>query len=155
MNSISDKQGYLFPDTYFFFPGDTALEIIEILSNNFNNKIKDLPIKNSGKNLSEIITMASILEGEAKGKEDIYIISGILWKRISIGMPLQVDVDKLTYEVKGLPPNPINNPGLLSIRSALLPISSSYLYYIHDKEGLVHYAENFQEHKKNIEIYLK
>ena len=155
LNSISEKQGYLFPDTYFFFPGDTALEIIEILSNNFNNKIKDLPIKNSGKNLSEIITMASILEGEAKGKEDIYIISGILWKRISIGMPLQVDVDKLTYEVKGLPPNPINNPGLLSIRSALLPISSSYLYYIHDKEGLVHYAENFEEHKKNIEIYLK
>lgn len=150
-----DKQGYLFPDTYFFFSMETTEEIIKKLSDNFYYRTKDLPFNLSNKKLSDIIIMASILEGEASGKEDIGIISGILWKRVSMGMPLQVDVEKSTYENKGLPQRPLNNPGLLSIRSALLPISSSYLYYIHDKNGLVHYAKTFEEHKKNIEIYLK
>lgn len=155
LSSSYNKQGYLFPDTYFFFGMDTTNEIIKKLSDNFYYRTKDLPLSSSNKKLSDIIIMASVLEGEASGKEDSAIISGILWKRISMNMPLQVDVEQSTYKNKGLPLRPINNPGLLSIRSALLPISSSYLYYIHDKKGFVHYAKNFEEHKKNIEIYLK
>ena len=157
LSKVNDKQGYLFPDTYFFFPLDTVDEIIEKLSNNFNNKIKNLSfsINSSDKNLSEIITMASILEGEAGGKEDIEIISGILWKRISLGMPLQVDIDKSTYTTKGLPLKPLNNPGLLSIKAALNPVNSSYLYYLHDKNGKVHFAKSFEEHKRNINNYLR
>lgn len=151
------KQGYLFPDTYFLYPLDTTEEIIDKLSNNFNNRIKnlDFSIKESGKNLQDIIIMASILEGEAKGEEDIYIISGILWKRLSMGMPLQVDVDKNTYINKGLPEKPLNNPGLMSINGAINSISSKYLYYLHDKNGKVHYAANYEEHKSNINKYLK
>ena len=99
--------------------------------------------------------MASILEGEANGKEDIYIISGILWKRINLGMPLQVDVDKSTYKEKGLPSEPLNNPGLLAIKAAMAPESSVYLYYLHDEDGVVHFARSFEEHKKNINDYLK
>jgi UPF0755 protein len=154
---VNDKQGYLFPDTYFFFPLDTTPEIIGKLSSNFKLQIKDLlfPITQSGKELNEIITMASILEGEAGGKEDIDVISGILWKRIEKGMPLQVDVDKSTYVTKGLPLNPLNNPGLQSINAAISPMDSPYLYYLHDKDGNVHYAVTFEEHKSNITKYLK
>ena len=155
--NVNNKQGYLFPDTYFFFPQDTSREIIEKLSNNFENKIKSLSssIDSSGKNLSEIITMASVLEGEAGGKEDVGIISGILWKRISLGMHLQVDIDKSTYTTRGLPKEPLNNPGLSSIEAAINPINSPYLYYLHDKNGKVHYAVTFEEHKRNIANYLK
>lgn len=154
---INDKQGYLFPDTYFFFPLDTSDEILDKFTTNFNNKITKLnsDIKKSSKNLSDIIIMASILEGEAKGKEDIEIISGILWKRISIGMPLQVDVDKTTYTDKGLPKKPLNNPGLMSIEASINPKNSPYLYYLHDKNGQVHFAITFEEHKRNINKYLK
>jgi len=151
------KQGYLFPDTYFFFPLDTVEEIIEKLSNNFDNRIKNLnpSINSSGKSLSDIIIMASVLEKEASGKEDIAIISGILWKRISLGIPLQIDTDMSTYTTKELPLKPLNNPGLLSIQAAINPVDSPYLYYLHDKNGKVHFAKSFEEHKRNINNYLK
>jgi len=157
LEEVNGKQGYLFPDTYFFFPLDTSSEIVEKLSDNFNIRIKEVSndLKLSGKNLSDTIIMASILEGEASGENDISIISGILWKRISIGMPLQVDIDKRTYINKGLPIEPLNNPGLLSIRGAINIENSPYLYYIHDKNGNVHYASSFEEHKSNINKYLK
>ena len=157
LSGVNDKQGYLFPDTYFLFPLDTPDEIIDKLSNNFQSKIKKLngDIGKSGKSLQEIITMASILEGEAGGKEDIETISGILWKRISLGMPLQVDIDKSTYTNKGLPNRPLNNPGSMSITASLNPKDSPYLYYLHDKNGNVHFAVTFEEHKRNISNYLK
>jgi len=157
LSATLGKQGYLFPDTYFLYPLDTTEEIINKLSDNFNNKIKTVSseIKSSGKSLKDIITLASILEGEASGKDDIYIISGILWKRINMGMPLQVDIAPDTYKEKGLPANPINNPGLLSIKAAINPEDSSYLYYLHDGNGIVHFAKSFEEHKQNISKYLK
>lgn len=148
-----DKQGYLFPDTYFFFPLDQSKEIIDKFLSNF--KLKTNNIELGSKNISDIIIMASILEREASGENDINIISGILWKRISIGMPLQVDVDRSTYTKKGLPEKPINNSGMVSIKAAINPTDSPYLYYLHDKNGNVHYAKNFEEHKKNINNYLK
>ena len=154
LSNTYDKQGYLFPDTYFFYPLDTTDEIVERLSNNFDNKIKTLNIKDK-ENFDDIIIMASILEGEAGGKEDASVISGILWKRLAIGMPLQVDMDKDTYKEKGLPEKPLNNPGLNFIKASLDPVSSPYLYYLHDDAGNVHYAKTFEEHKINIKKYLK
>lgn len=157
LNKTKDKQGYLFPDTYFLYPLDTVDEIVGKLSNNFNNRTKNIYSLTSskGKSFSSIIIMASILEGEAGGKEDISIISGILWKRISLGMRLQVDIDKRTYTTEGLSEKPLNNPGLSSIEAALNPVDSPYLYYLHDKNGKVHYATSYEEHKKNINNYLK
>lgn len=157
---LSDKrsrEGYLFPDTYFFFPLSTNDEILEEITSNFNKKIAsiDNDIKSSGKSLSDIIIMASILEKEARGKDDAPVISGILWKRIKLGMPLQVDAAKETYRESGLPKSPISNPGLSSILSAIHPKDSPYLFYLHDKGGLVHYAVNFSEHRSNIARYLK
>jgi len=151
------KQGYLFPDTYFFFPLSSTDEVIEEMSRVFKKRISSLDdkIKSSGRSLSDIIIMASIIEKEAAGKNDSAIISDILWKRISIGMPLQVDADPSTYKKIGLPEAPISNPGLFSIRSAILPEKSPYLFYLHDNNRQVHYARDFKEHRNNILKYLK
>jgi UPF0755 protein len=172
------KEGYVFPDTYSFFPYTEEKEVLAKMEKNFKAKTKDLSekIKNSGKTLDEIIIMASILEEEARTTETREIISGILWKRLEIGMPLQVDVTfqyingKNTYELsqkdleidspyntykyKGLPPTPISNPGLDSIVAALNPKASPYLYFLSSRSGKMYYARDFEEHKKNRILYL-
>jgi UPF0755 protein len=157
LSEAKGLEGYLFPDTYFFLTTDDETKVINSMSKNFTKKIAPLlpEITASGKSEKDIITMASIIEREAKGDADREIISGILWKRISIGMPLQVDAAPVTYKTKGLPDSPIGNPGLLSIEAAINPKSSPYLYYLHDKEGNIHYAKNFAEHTQNKFKYLK
>lgn len=151
------KEGYLFPDTYYFFSTDNETSAIDSMSKNFEKKIGPIrpEIISSGKTESEIIIMASILEREAKGDTDRGIISGILWKRIQNGMRLQVDAEPNTYKQGGLPKNPISNPGLEAIHAAIYPQSSPYLYYLHDKAGVTHYAKTFTEHKENVAKYLK
>ncbi len=157
LESAMPDQGYLFPDTYFFFSSDGELDVLKVMKDNFTKKIKtaEMEIIASGKNEKEIITMASIVEKEAKGDGDRAIIAGILWNRITKKMPLQVDADMWTYKNKGLPESPICNPGLEAIMSAIHPLPSSYLYYLHDKDGGIHYAKTFKEHQKNILKYLK
>ena len=103
----------------------------------------------------DIIIMASIIEEEAKGDADRAYISGILWKRLSINMALQVDAAKETYQNRGLPEKPIVSPGLKAIKAAIHPQNSSYLYYLHDKEGGVHFAKSFAEHINNKTKFLK
>ncbi|MBI3888792.1 endolytic transglycosylase MltG [Candidatus Nomurabacteria bacterium] len=151
-----DLEGYLFPDTYFFLTNTTDKDVVKSMTDNFNKKIYPLlpVIVQSGKSEKDIITMASVIEREAKGDTDRSVIAGILWKRISIGMPLQVDAASETYKTKGLPKNPIGNPGLLAIESAISPQNSPYLYYLHDKNGNIHYAKTFAEHNQNIKKYL-
>lgn len=154
---VKNKEGYLFPDTYFFLTDANEKDVIKSMSDNFNKKITlfKTDIASSGKTEKEIIIMASIIEREAKGDVDRDIISGILWKRIKIGMPLQVDAALITYKTKGLPQNPISNPGLEAIRASIYPKTSPYLYYLHDKNGIIHYATTFSEHNRNIQKYLK
>ncbi|MDQ5969412.1 MAG: Endolytic murein transglycosylase, partial [Patescibacteria group bacterium] len=171
------KEGYLFPDTYFVSGAINPAEVIKMLQDNYIKKITSLEkeILASGRTEKEIITMASILEGEALPK-DRNTVAGILWRRLEIGMPLQVDstfsyingkntyeltlddlkIDSLynTYKYKGLPPGPINNPGIEAIKSALNPIKTKYLYFLTEKDGTIHYAKTFEEHKKNKELYL-
>ena len=151
-----NKEGYLFPDTYFFNTIDDEEDVFKSMGNNFEKKI--LPIRpkiiSSGKTEKEIIIMASVIEREAKGDADRGFISGILWRRLQIGIPLQVDAAPETYKTKGLPENPIGNPGLEAINSAIYPEKSNYLYYLHDKDGNIHYARTFEEHKVNKLKYL-
>ena len=152
-----DQEGYLFPDTYFFFTTGNADDALKSMGDNYEKKIALLrgEFLTFGKTEKEIITMASIIEKEARGEADRGFISGILWKRLKIGMPLQVDAVPDTYKTKGLPPNPIANPGLSSIIASIRPQNSPYLYYLHDKEGNIHYAKNFAEHVNNKLKYLK
>ena len=152
-----DLEGYLFPDTYFFLTNADDTDVIKSMNDNFYKKITPLlpEITSSGHTEKEIITMASVIEREAKGDTDRAVIAGILWRRISIGMPLQVDAAPDTYKSKGLPGVPIGNPGLKAIEAALNPQTSSYLYYLHDKNGNIYYAKTFAEHEINIKKYLK
>ena len=150
-------EGYLFPDTYFFLTDDNETDVIKSMNDNFKKKFSILlsEVVASGKSEKDIIIMASIIEGEANGYEDRGFISGILWKRISIGMPLQVDIALETYKRKGLPKTPVGNPGIESIKAAIHPQSSPYLYYLHDKNGKIYYAKTYAEHNRNIAKYLK
>ena len=152
-----NKEGYLFPDTYFFFTMADEQDVFESMSENFKKKIASVQpeIISSGKTEKEIIIMASLIEREAKGDADRSIISGILWSRIEKRMPLQVDALPSTYKIKGLPEDPVCNPGLKAIKASIHPENSLYLYYLHDKNGIVHYARNFEEHKINKSKYLK
>lgn len=171
-------EGYLFPDTYGFFPSVTPDFAIAALKRNFSTKVDPLnqDIEQSGRTLHDIMVMASIVEKEAAGDSDRAVVAGILWKRFDTGLALQVDAPFLyilgkqsseltradlainspynTYRNKGLPPTPIGNPGLASIKATIHPQSSPYLYYLHDKDGLIHYAATYAEHKKNIAKYL-
>lgn len=178
--SAAGLEGYLFPDTYYFLPIVKEQQVIKEMSKNFQNKLEPLlaDIENSDKDLHEIVTMASLIEGEASNSnEERKVISGILWKRIEVDMPLQVDAvfkyivgrgglnitkEDLrtdspynTYINKGLPPGPINNPGLNSIVAALNPKPSSYFFYLHDKYGNIHYAVNYKQHSSNAQRHLR
>ena len=154
-------EGYLFPNTYFIASSTKPETIITMMKNVFNAQVLSLPnIYTSGHSLNDIVTMASILQDEAGNTDARKIISGILWHRIAIGMPLQVDSPFLyidgkntfqltekdlqssspynTYTHKGLPPGPIGNPGLDAIMAALDPTPTNYLYYLSDKNGVMH-----------------
>jgi UPF0755 protein len=140
--------------------------------------------KKTGLSFDEVIVLASIIEKEGKTDEDRPMIAGILYNRIKQDMPLQVDAtlqyilgydsgekswwrknlsddDKKsmspynTYKYIGLPPQPIANPGLASIKAAIYPKSSPYLYYLHDQKGLPHYAKTIEEHNQNVATYLR
>jgi UPF0755 protein len=156
LNKANNLEGYLFPDTYLFSSIDDEDNVIKSMNNNFNNKMKKYfpEIKRGSREESDLIVMASLVEGEANGDVDREFIAGILWKRLSINMPLQVDVAPITYKKRGLPDKPIGNPGILSIKATLYPKKSSYLYYLHDKNGNIYYAKTFTEHQRNIKKYL-
>lgn len=158
-NTLFEKtapEGYLFPDTYFIPVTATASSTIKLLRDNFVRKIFDVmpEVEKSGKSLETIITMASLVEAEGKTEMDRLAIAAILWKRLKLGMPLQVDSEMGTYEFAGLPETPINNPGLMSITATLRATSTPYLYFLTGKDGKMHYAKTFDEHKANIAKYL-
>ncbi len=177
IKQAKEKEGYLFPDTYFIANTARPKTIINLMNDTFKSKIQSVQgLATSTHSLKEIITMASILEGEANTTESRRIVAGILWKRIELGMPLQVDatfsyingkgtaeltledlkIDSPynTYVYKGLPPTPIGNPGLDAINAALNPIKTKYLYFLTSKSGKMYYAKTFEEHKRNRELYL-
>lgn len=179
LTAASQSEGYLFPDTYLFLPNITAEKMVMEMKDNYQKNIFTIAdlMKNFKKSESDIIKMASILEEEARTEETRRIVADILWRRIAIGMPLQVDASfkyingKVTkdlslddlknnspynsYVYKGLPPTPISNPGLEAIKDALTPIKTDYLYFLTDREGEMHYAKTFAEHVRNKEMYLK
>jgi len=165
-----ENEGYLFPDTYYFYKNSSLDVVIKKMRDNFNNK--------AGKDVKyDIIKMASILEKEVKSDADRAIVSGIFWKRIQLGIPIQADitiayilgVDKWkyssedikvkspynTYTNLGLPPTPINNPGLSAINAALNPKQTDYLYFLSAPDGTTIYAKTLEEHNANKAKYLQ
>ncbi len=141
-------EGQLFPDTYFLPPIVSEKEVVELMRENFNERIKALnnQIANSGFSLEQIVTMASLVEKEANQSDTRKLIAGILWKRYDAGMPLQVDVAKETYLYVNLPPAPIANPSLDAIVATIYPTESNFWFYLADKQGVTHFSKDYQEH---------
>jgi len=178
MKEGKSEEGYLFPDTYLFAPDADSASVIDAMRKNFDAKIAPFlsEIQTSGRSLSDIVTMASLVEKEARTIENKRIVAGILSNRLKLGMPLQVDavfgyifnrdtyppsyadltVDSPynTYTHTGLPPGPIANPGLESINATLHPTKTKYLYYLTGSDNLMHYATTYAEHQANQRKYL-
>jgi len=178
-NSAS-LEGFLFPDTYEFYFNAKEEEILEKMLLNFDKKLNSQlreEIKKQNKTIFEIIIMASLIEKEVRTMEDKKLVSGILWKRLKIGMPLQVDatityltgkkntnvsieetkIDSPynTYKYFGLPPGPICNPGLDSILAAIYPTESDYLFYLSTPEGKTIFSKTLLEHNISRAKYLQ
>ena len=131
-------------------PYGMALEkVIAIMRNNFDKRTAGLKIT------PDIITMASLLEKELRTREDKALAAGILWKRLGVGMPLQVDAALWTYENQGLPGTPVSNPGRQSIEAALHPQSSPYWYYLSAPGGKTIFSQTLEEHNIAKARYLK
>lgn len=182
----TDLEGYLYPDTYRVYASSTVSEIITKMLNNFDQKLTvkmRADIAAQGKTISEILTMASIIEKEApisyikSDNRDAKIISGIFWRRIKAGQALQscatlayiLGVDKAqyseadtkinspynTYKNPGLPPGPISNPGILAIEAAIYPTISNYNYFLTPTGSKeIVYSATYDEHLRNKSKYL-
>ena len=187
-------EGFLFPDTYYLPVDVTPEKVVEIMTTNFDKKMAPFKeeIEGQGKTIFEIVIMASLLEKEVKTFEDKELVSGILWKRLENGMPLQVDatityikkttnlegprsfsekgeaygsrisieetkINSLfnTYKYLGLPPGPICNPGIDSIKAAIYPKNSDYWYYLSTPEGKTIFSKTLEEHNNAKEKYLR
>lgn len=179
--NLSD--GFYFPDTYLI-PTDEAVDkVAKRFINRFNDNFAPYveSMRDANIKYDTAIKLASIIQREAGGKSDMALIAGILWNRLLIKMPLQVDAtlqyargdegngywapitvaDKKidspfnTYANPGLPPSPISNPGLDAIDAVLNSEETDCLYYIHDNDRQIHCGVTYEEHLANIEKYLK
>ncbi len=170
-----DMEGYLFPDTYFIDKDETGASLVSKFLNNFNKKIDAsllAKIEASGKSLHDVITLASIVEREVPTEEDAKMVAGVFENRINTGMALEscatlayfqgVDKRQFSYEDTrvespyntyintGLPPGPISNPGLTSIKATVEPTETDYIFFLSDFEtGETIYSKTLDEHVAN------
>ena len=173
-------EGYLFPDTYTYIKGATALELIEMMVKRFNTVYGSLTPERANNNLtdSEIIILASIIEKETGAPEERMLVSAVFHNRLRKGMKLDSDptviyglgegfegslrrsdlerkTDYNTYMIKGLPPGPISNPGKASISAALDPAEVDFLYFVSkgDGSGTHKFSSNYKDHKRAVIEY--
>lgn len=168
-------EGYLFPDTYNIPKGLELEEIVKLMVKRFWEVYDERLIektKKIGWTINEVVTLASIIEKEAKLDEEKPLISAVYHNRLKIGMPLQADPTAIygikrykdgvtkrdlqnktpynTYLIKGLPPGPIASPGLKSILAALSPAKVSYLYFVARGDGSHEFSVDYRRHIANI-----
>jgi len=172
-------EGYLFPATYNFPPSArldailaTMLErFFEILTPRIEERMFRL-----GLTLRELVTLASIVEKEAKLAQERPLIAGVIYNRLRLNMPLQSDptaqynyeggVDSVlqavhtasafnTYDFVGLPPGPIANPGLASIMAALYPAQTDYLYFVARDDGSHVFSRSLEQHNRAVAMMRK
>ena len=175
-STLGDKlrlEGYLFPDTYSFYVGDTPSRVIGKLFKNFDRKWTDEMTEQAkalGYTQREILIVASMIEKEAGANSERATIASVIYNRLRDGgqgtnYKLQIDATLYyaaqiegvtmskdiaspynTYLVTGLPAGPIANPGLASIKAALDPETTNYYYYALGKEGVHHFSKTLEEH---------
>lgn len=178
IEKASSKEGYLFPDTYYVRQNTTDMQLIALLEETLYEKIEPLKedIQASPLSLHELLTLASIIEKEEYEDIDRKMISGVLYNRLAIRMPLQVDATFLyimgkgsfdlsrkdlahdspynTYVYTGLPPGPIGSPSLSAITAAVRPTKNPYLFYLADAHGTTHYSKTYEEHLSKKRKYI-
>lgn len=179
--NVANLEGYLLPDTYYFNNSSTAEDIIRKLYREtqkfFNDSLRQ-KMKEKGMSLNEVLTLASIVDGETNIESEFRTIAGVYLNRLQKGMRLQADptVQYLirhkrkrpnkvyykdleikspynTYRNKGLPPSPINNPGKLAILSVLNPEKHNYYYFCATGNGGHKFAKTLSEHNRNVAEY--
>jgi UPF0755 protein len=172
-------EGYLYPDTYQFGRGLSPVSIIDSMIKRFNEVVRPYSeqIDESGMTIEEVITLASIIEKETGRAEERPIIASVFLNRIRRGMRLESDPTVIygmdnfqgnltrkdlseytpynTYMIRGLPPGPIANPGLESIRAVLFPSETDYLYFVSKNDGSHYFSKNLEEHNRAVRIYQK
>lgn len=177
------SEGYYFPDTYLISVDEGGAKVAARMFARFNEKLAPYYnefIENDIKHTTGV-KIASLLEREGAGPEDMPIISGVIWNRLLDGMKLDIDAtlqyargktdkgwwspikssDKTiespynTYRTVGLPPTAISNPGLTAILAALRPAETQCIFYLHGSDRKIHCAKTYAEHLKNIEKYLR
>ena len=172
-------EGYLFPDTYKFDPGTPVTTIVESMVANFRKHWgEEMAFITTGFNPHQTVTLASIVETEAQRPEERPIVASVYVNRVRKRMLLGADptviyamklagkwtgnirrVDLMTpspyntYRTPGLPPGPIANPGLASLRAAAAPATTPYLYFVGRNDGSHVFSTNIDEHNRNVEKY--
>ena len=177
-------EGVYFPDTYLIPVKENGLDIAKRMINRFNEKFGPYLDQFAEQNIiwTTGLRLASVVQREAAGKEDMPLIAGIIWNRLLKEMKLEVDATVQyargktdngwwtpikssdikeinspynTYKYEGLPPHPICNFGIDAIDAVLNPTETDCLYYLHDSNRQIHCAVTYQEHLLNIDRYLK
>jgi len=176
--SAKTLEGYLYPNTYYIYHNTNPKEIIDILLKEFWNQFdKNLQDRANqlGFSVHEVVTLASIIEGEAMLDSERETISSVYHNRLKINMKLQADPtiqyilsgppkalsnrdlrvksDYNTYQNYGLPPGPINNPGIESIKAALYPEDTNFLFFVAQGDGSHAFTTNEKDHEEAKKIY--
>jgi len=176
----ANMEGFLFPDTYDFDRRATPEQNAQRMIAEFKRHLPPdaaARARRLGMTISQVVTVASLVEREAKVDDERPLMAGIYYHRLRLGMPLEVDasieyalpahhavltykdlaVDSPynTYQHEGLPPTPISNPGAASLRAAFNPEPSPYLYYVYRGDGRHAFAKTLAEQQANIARYLK
>ena len=173
-------EGYLYPDTYKIPKGTDPKEAIGVMINRLREKYSDeLRDRASELGLSEkeVLTLASIIEEEAKVDKERSLISAVYHNRLRKRIPLQADPTSIygidgfrrditgrdlkrktpynTYIIKGLPPGPISSPGIKSITAALYPADVPYIFFVSNNDGTHRFSVTPREHQIAVEMYRK
>ena len=169
-------EGYLFPDTYEIQSDVTPELIMKMMTQDFDSRLTPAMRQQAasmGLSIHDLVTLASLVEKEARYDEDRPIIAQVFLKRLQMGMPLQsdttlqyliagpkenvsiadtkIDSPYNTYQHEGLPPGPIASPGMKAIDAVLHPAATDYLYFVADHDGHNHYSKTYEEHLAIVE----
>lgn len=169
-------EGFLYPETYAFEPDFTSQEVVEVMISQLMTRVEELIVETEDRTFYETLTLASVVEKESLNETDRPNVASVFSNRLDIGMKLESDATvnyatgkserRPTYEDiqisspyntyvnVGLPPGPINNPRIESIRHSLNPPQTEYYFFIHEIDGTAHFGRNFQEHSNNVCKYL-
>ncbi|GAB4434147.1 MAG: endolytic transglycosylase MltG [bacterium] len=178
--NLTTLEGYLFPATYFFDPDTKEEDMIrEMVTKTFDVLYKELKIPANDRNydIHKILTLASLVEKEAKVKEELPLIAAVFKNRLKLGMKLQCDPTVIygtkrfnssitkadlaaknpynTYVNYGLPPTPIANPSKEAVLSVLNPAKVDYIYFVSKNDGTHIFTNNLKAHNKAVYIYQK